>query len=101
MLVGDSDNEERQKLVNRTRGILFYSTPHLGTPSAGLWSNAKYLLLPSVEVQELKQGTWWRHHGHGHMLTTSGGRALSYTYRKRHCFVLCVNTTMELHRNHY
>ena len=59
MLVGDSDNEERQKLVDRTRGVLFYSTPHLGTPSAGLWSNAKYLLLPSVEVQELKQGTSW------------------------------------------
>ena len=56
MLVGDSDNEERQKLVDRTRGVLFYSTPHLGTPSAGLWNNAKYLLLPSVEVQELKQG---------------------------------------------
>ena len=60
MLVnGSGSDEDSRKLMAHTRGVLFYSTPHIGTPMAGLGGNAKYLLLPSVEVQELKHGTYY------------------------------------------
>ena len=56
MLVNSNMDNKCQKLVDRTRGVVFYSTPHLGAPLAGLGNNAKYLMLPSVEVQALSYG---------------------------------------------
>ncbi|XP_038253802.1 protein SERAC1 isoform X6 [Dermochelys coriacea] len=53
MLVGASKNPEMDKIVNNTRGIIFYSVPHHGSQLAEYSMNAKYLLFPSVEVKEL------------------------------------------------
>ncbi|EMP32233.1 Protein SERAC1, partial [Chelonia mydas] len=53
MLVDASKNPEMDKIVNNTRGIIFYSVPHHGSQLAEYSMNAKYLLFPSVEVKEL------------------------------------------------
>ncbi|XP_043400201.1 protein SERAC1 isoform X5 [Chelonia mydas] len=53
MLVDASKNPEMDKIVNNTRGIVFYSVPHHGSQLAEYSMNAKYLLFPSVEVKEL------------------------------------------------
>lgn len=38
-----------------TKGIIFYSTPHLGSRFANLSQTTALLLWPSVEVQELRE----------------------------------------------
>ena len=43
-------------MCENTKGVLFYSTPHKGSPLAAISSQARHLLLPSVEVEELSQG---------------------------------------------
>ncbi|KAM9155747.1 protein SERAC1 isoform 1-T1 [Pangshura tecta] len=53
MLVDASKNPEMDKIVNNTRGIIFYSVPHHGSQLAEYSMNARYLLFPSVEVKEL------------------------------------------------
>ncbi|XP_067398584.1 protein SERAC1 isoform X2 [Emydura macquarii macquarii] len=53
MLVDASKNPEMSKIVNNTRGIIFYSVPHHGSQLAEYSMNARYLLFPSVEVKEL------------------------------------------------
>lgn len=40
-------------LVESTRGIVFCSTPHLGSSVAKAFSNFKYVILPSNELVEL------------------------------------------------
>ena len=42
-------------MYDKTKGIVFYSTPHLGSALASYSSQARHLLLPSVEVKELCQ----------------------------------------------
>lgn len=42
-------------MYDKTKGIVFYSTPHLGSALASYSSQAGHLLLPSVEVKELCQ----------------------------------------------
>lgn len=56
MLVDASKNPEMDKIVNNTRGIVFYSVPHHGSQLAEYSINARYLLFPSVEVKELSKG---------------------------------------------
>lgn len=56
MLVDASKNPEMGKIVNNTRGIIFYSVPHHGSQLAEYSINARYLLFPSVEVKELSKG---------------------------------------------
>uniref|UniRef100_U3I4X6 Protein SERAC1 n=1 Tax=Anas platyrhynchos platyrhynchos TaxID=8840 RepID=U3I4X6_ANAPP len=55
MLVDASKNPEMGKIVNNTRGIIFYSVPHHGSQLAEYSINARYLLFPSVEVKELSK----------------------------------------------
>ncbi|NXL88747.1 SRAC1 protein, partial [Alectura lathami] len=55
MLVDASKNPEMDKIVNNTRGIIFYSVPHHGSQLAEYSINARYLLFPSVEVKELSK----------------------------------------------
>ncbi|XP_017595011.1 PREDICTED: protein SERAC1 isoform X1 [Corvus brachyrhynchos] len=55
MLVDASKNPEMDKIVNNTRGIVFYSVPHHGSQLAEYSINARYLLFPSVEVKELSK----------------------------------------------
>ncbi|KAH9498626.1 Serine active site containing protein 1 [Bulinus truncatus] len=45
--------EEFKKLATQTKGFLFYSVPHHGSFVVDVIMYAKYLLFPSVEVQEL------------------------------------------------
>lgn len=58
MLVDASKNPEMDKIVNNTRGIIFYSVPHHGSRLAEYSINARYLLFPSAEVKELSKGTF-------------------------------------------
>uniref|UniRef100_A0A7M4G2N2 Protein SERAC1 n=1 Tax=Crocodylus porosus TaxID=8502 RepID=A0A7M4G2N2_CROPO len=55
MLVDASKNPEMDKIVNNTRGIIFYSVPHHGSRLAEYSLNARYLLFPSAEVKELSK----------------------------------------------
>ncbi|NWS39396.1 SRAC1 protein, partial [Probosciger aterrimus] len=55
MLVDASKNPEMEKIVNNTRGIIFYSVPHHGSQLAEYSMNARYLLFPSAEVKELSK----------------------------------------------
>lgn len=57
MLLDASKNPEMEKIVNNTRGIIFYSVPHHGSQLAEYSMNARYLLFPSAEVKELSKGT--------------------------------------------
>lgn len=43
-------------IVDKSKGIVFYSVPHRGSPLAARSAQAKYLLYPSVEVEELTHG---------------------------------------------
>ena len=49
----NSDDEERKKFAENTKGVVFYSTPHKGSEIANLNMITKYFFSPSVEVQEL------------------------------------------------
>ena len=45
-----------RSMCDKTKGIVFYSTPHKGSALASYSSQARYFLLPSVEVKELCLG---------------------------------------------
>ncbi|KRT83451.1 hypothetical protein AMK59_3230 [Oryctes borbonicus] len=47
--------ETNEKFLNNTKAIVFYSTPHNGSRIATLNSPTSYVVLPSVEVQELRE----------------------------------------------
>jgi len=51
-----SQDPTRRQVAENTKGVVFYSTPHKGSQIAKLNSLVKYLLFPSVEVQELEMG---------------------------------------------
>ncbi|XP_013088301.2 protein SERAC1-like isoform X1 [Biomphalaria glabrata] len=50
--IGETEDEFK-KLAAQTKGLLFYSVPHHGSSVVDAIMYAKYLLFPSVEVQEL------------------------------------------------
>lgn len=57
LLLGAEENDEFRCMYDNTKGIVFYSTPHLGSALASYSSQARHLLLPSVEVKELCQSS--------------------------------------------
>lgn len=44
-------------MLEQTVGVLFYSVPHRGASLAKISKKAKYMLFPTIEVQELDCGT--------------------------------------------
>lgn len=46
-------------MYDNTKGVVFYSTPHLGSALASYSSQVRHLILPSVEVKELCQSKWF------------------------------------------
>ncbi|XP_031568959.1 protein SERAC1-like isoform X3 [Actinia tenebrosa] len=57
LLLYAQDEHMYRNMCDKTKGIVFYSTPHHGSSLASYSSQARYLLLPSVEVKELCQGS--------------------------------------------
>ncbi|XP_007943469.1 protein SERAC1 [Orycteropus afer afer] len=55
MLLEASKKPELSALVNKTRGMVFYSVPHHGSRLAEYSVNYRYLLFPSLEVKELSK----------------------------------------------
>lgn len=53
LLIADDKKDEYQKIVENTRGIIFYSTPHFGSQLAEYSRKVRKLLFPSVEVMAL------------------------------------------------
>lgn len=53
----ESDDPTKQDLCRNTKGIIFYSTPHVGSRIANFSQATALLLWPSVEVQELREST--------------------------------------------
>lgn len=53
----ESSDPELRKLCQRTRGVVFYSTPHNGSKMANLNQAISLILWPSVVVQELKENS--------------------------------------------
>jgi len=47
---------ELRNVAEKTRGVVFCSTPHFGSPMAGVKSG-KHILLPTVEIIELMTGS--------------------------------------------
>lgn len=56
MLLFAREDPDNESLVNNTRGIVFYSVPNKGTPLANTKRAFRYIISPTVEVEELKQG---------------------------------------------
>lgn len=56
MLVSAQNSGELalRRLAEKTKGVVFYSTPHFGSQIAKMNSVMKYFFFPSVEVQELE-----------------------------------------------
>ncbi|XP_067008615.2 protein SERAC1 isoform X2 [Anabrus simplex] len=50
-----SDDPELKNMCHSTKGIVFYSVPHKGTPMANLTSATELVVSPTVEVQELRE----------------------------------------------
>ena len=50
----ESEEDSLKDLVNNTKGVVFYSTPHDGSQIASLSKYIKLIFFPSVEVQELE-----------------------------------------------
>ena len=57
MLVDADDNSRYDRIVNNTRGIVFYSVPHRGSELASYAQRIGSIYAPSVEVIELAFGT--------------------------------------------
>ena len=56
MLMLAGEDADTQAIVDNTRGMVFYSVPNKGTPLANTKRAFKYIISPTVEVEELKQG---------------------------------------------
>ncbi|XP_046486906.1 protein SERAC1 isoform X1 [Neodiprion pinetum] len=57
ILVQEWKNNDRNHICKNTRGIIFYSTPHRGSHVAALKQTTQMFVWPSVEVQELREGS--------------------------------------------
>ncbi|XP_063933889.1 protein SERAC1-like [Zophobas morio] len=58
LLVGSSNSPVYRELAEHTRGVVFYSTPHFGSPVADqVFSKLRYIIFPSVEVDELRSNS--------------------------------------------
>uniref|UniRef100_A0A8C5N4T0 Protein SERAC1 n=1 Tax=Leptobrachium leishanense TaxID=445787 RepID=A0A8C5N4T0_9ANUR len=55
MLLNASRDQDMQDVLRNTRGVAFYSVPHIGSRLAEYSVNARLLLFPSVEVKELSK----------------------------------------------
>lgn len=53
----ESEDPVMKNIINNTKAIVFYSTPHRGSHVATLNQTATLFFWPSVEVQELKEGS--------------------------------------------
>ena len=58
LLQADKD-PELSALRDKTAGVMFYSTPHFGSSLARQSKHTRYMVFPSVEVQELREGDAW------------------------------------------
>lgn len=56
MLIDAKNEPHYEKMVENSKGIVFYSVPHYGSPLAAYTKHTKFLVNPSIEVNELKQG---------------------------------------------
>ena len=54
LLAQFSADETLRSLAENTKGVVFYSTPHEGSEIAKMNTVMKYIIFPSVEVQELE-----------------------------------------------
>jgi len=54
LLAQSSPDLRVQALAHNTKGVVFYSTPHSGSHIAKMNSVLKYIVFPSIEVQELE-----------------------------------------------
>ena len=54
LLAQSSSEEDHSAFVKNTKGVVFYSTPHEGSQIAKMNSVLKYIVFPSIEVQELE-----------------------------------------------
>jgi len=54
MLLLAQSNERFQSVAANTKGVVFYSTPHAGSEIARMNPVLKYIVFPSIEVQELE-----------------------------------------------
>jgi len=52
----ESEIAEERNLVEKTKGIVFFSTPHRGSRLAAMSHARRILIWPTIEVQELQQG---------------------------------------------
>ncbi|XP_017887632.1 protein SERAC1-like isoform X3 [Ceratina calcarata] len=57
MLVNEWKNGDKNDICKNTRGIVFYSTPHKGSHVAALKQATQMVVWPSIEVQELREGS--------------------------------------------
>ncbi|XP_039263679.2 protein SERAC1-like isoform X1 [Styela clava] len=53
MLIAESQEERYKELLNNSKGIIFYSTPHFGSQLAEYSRKVRKLLFPSIEVMAL------------------------------------------------
>ena len=53
-MILQAETEQDNEFVNNTKGIVFFSTPHLGSNVAKLSSMMKFFLFPTTEVQDLE-----------------------------------------------
>ena len=58
----------QSNIKNSTRGVLFYSVPHLGSPIATQSEKAQFILFPSVEVNNLSESSEDLRHLHHNFL---------------------------------
>ncbi|XP_017783415.1 PREDICTED: protein SERAC1 isoform X2 [Nicrophorus vespilloides] len=56
-IVMQSDNEQMKNLCLNTKEIFFYSTPHCGSKTASFNQPTTLIVWPSIEVQELREGS--------------------------------------------
>ncbi|EEB12320.1 ribonuclease p/mrp subunit, putative [Pediculus humanus corporis] len=52
-----SSNPQFRSLLDQTKGIIFYSTPHKGSRLAALNTTSQMIVWPSIEVQELRENS--------------------------------------------
>ena len=57
LLLSLENNVLDQGILKSTKGIMFYSVPHLGSPIATHCKKARYILFPSIEVNELSENS--------------------------------------------